>query len=156
MLHRHNTLQCWNTPARYAITHFHFKHCRCVVWRISSWIVLLQSRVYTGPAFGSSGGIIPSCVRTITGRPRIERLHTHVKLFAVPSAIYGMGLKQLRYMPYITRAIVVWSPRQHPHTSLCSWLGQGTCSNQNYERLLTATLCLIKAATLLLLALSLS
>ena len=65
------------------------------------------SRVYTGPAFGSSGGIIPSRVRTITGRARIERLHTHVKLFAVPSTIYGMGLKQLRYTPYITRAIVV-------------------------------------------------
>ena len=47
----------------------------------------LLSRVYTGPAFGSSGGIIPSRVRTITGRARIERLHTHVKLFAVPSAI---------------------------------------------------------------------
>ena len=67
----------------------------------------MQSRVYTGPAFGSSGGIIPSRVRTIMGRARIERLHTHVKLFVVPGAIYGMGLKQLRYTPYVTRAIVV-------------------------------------------------
>ena len=66
----------------------------------------MQSHVYTGPAFGSSGGIIPSRVRTIMGRARIERLHkyTHVKLFVVPSAIYGMGLKQLGYTPYVTRA----------------------------------------------------
>ena len=62
--------------------------------------VMLLSCVYTGPAFGSSGGIIPSRIRTFTGRALIERLHTHVKLFAVPGAIYGMGLKQLRYTLY--------------------------------------------------------
>ena len=36
----------------------------------------------------------------ITGRARIEHLHTHVSYSQSRDAIYGMGLKQLRYTPY--------------------------------------------------------